>query len=159
MCTMQCNRNFNILINWSKVIARQTGLPRNVCKVQNDENKNWPTLRGSKPNQMNSKRLKIWNIGSLLWILGTPKAASYDTFLGTRYSMTKMILLPRLPLLLQPEGCFIFFLLQMEWSWKTVYIDFSWLKNWHTWSIFRGIHSGTIHLNWPIMDLKLWHPK
>ena len=84
---MQHNRNFNILVNWVKIRARQTGLPRNVCKVQNDENSNWPTLRDSKPNQMDSKWSEIWNIGSLLWILDILKVASYDTFLGARYSL------------------------------------------------------------------------
>ena len=57
--TIQCNRNFKIMVNWSNFIACQTGLPRKVCKVQNDENYDWPTLRGSKPNQMDLKWFKI----------------------------------------------------------------------------------------------------
>ena len=83
---MQHNRNFNIWVNWVKVIACQTGLPKILCKVQIYENNNWPTLRDSKPNQIDSKWLKIWNIGSLVWILDTPKVANNKTFLVARYS-------------------------------------------------------------------------
>ena len=86
--TIQCNMNFNISINWFKIIMHQTGPPRNMCKVQKHENSNWPTLRGLKPNQTDSKWLKIWNIGSQVRILGTPKFVGYDTFLGARYSKT-----------------------------------------------------------------------
>ena len=64
MYTMQCNRNFNILINWSKVITRQIGLPRIICNYTNAQNSKWPTLRDSKPSEMGLKQLKLWNIGS-----------------------------------------------------------------------------------------------
>ena len=33
MSTIQYNRNFYISVNWSEVITRQIGVPRNVCKV------------------------------------------------------------------------------------------------------------------------------
>jgi hypothetical protein len=59
MSTMQCKRNFNILVNWSKVITRQIGLPRIMNIVHQYENSKLSTLRDSKPNQMDSKWLKI----------------------------------------------------------------------------------------------------
>lgn len=55
MSTMQHNRNFNIWVNWVKIIAFQIGLPRIMCKFQKHENSKLPTLKGSKPSQTNSK--------------------------------------------------------------------------------------------------------
>ena len=46
-----------------------------------------------------------------------------------------------------------------ELTWKSVHMDSSWLKIWHTWSIFSGQYRGTINFTWPITDLKLWHPE
>ena len=74
------------MVNWSKVIARQTRPPRIVNNYTNAQNSKRPTLRELKPNQTDSKRFGIWNIGSWIWILGTPKVAGYDAFLGARYS-------------------------------------------------------------------------
>ena len=84
--TMHRKSNFRILVNCSKVIARQTGLSTNVRKVHQHENSKLPTLRDSKPNQMDSKWLEIWNIGSQVWTLDTLKVAYHETFLGVRYS-------------------------------------------------------------------------
>ena len=89
-CKIQCKRNFSILVNWFKVITSQTRLPRILnCLHQHDNNK-WPTLRDSKPSQIDSKWIKIWKIGSLVWTLNTPKVTIHETLLGVRYSIANI---------------------------------------------------------------------
>ena len=74
-----CKRNFVTRVNWSRFMARQTGLPRNMEDMQIYNRDDWPTLRGSKPSQNMSKRLEIWNIGSQICMLNILKVAGYDS--------------------------------------------------------------------------------
>ena len=71
--------NFIIWVNWSKFIVCQTGLPKNMNKMQIYNKGNWPTLRGSKPSQTDSRRLETWNIGSLICILNILKVENHET--------------------------------------------------------------------------------
>ena len=64
----------------------QTGLPRIVNNWTSEQNNNWPTLRGSKPIQTDSKWAENWNIGSMICIINILKVVSHDIFLGKRYS-------------------------------------------------------------------------
>ena len=84
--TIHCKRKFSISVNWVKIIACQTGLPRNVCKLYQHENSKLPILRYWKHSQTDSKWLKIWNIDSQVWTLNIPKVVNHKTFQGARYS-------------------------------------------------------------------------
>ena len=85
-----CKRNFFIWVNWSKVMACQTGLPEIMNNMQIYNKGNWPTLRGSKPSQKDSEWPETGNIGSLIRILNFLKVASHETQLNQRYSNTNM---------------------------------------------------------------------
>ena len=51
--------NFLVSVNWVKVITSQTGPPRILNNLHQHDNNKQPTLRDSKPSQMDLKQLKI----------------------------------------------------------------------------------------------------
>ena len=83
----QCKNNFFIWVNQVKDIIGRTRLPR-IVNYTNALNSKLPTLRGSKPSQIDSKWAENYNTCSLIYILNIPNVAGHETFLGKRYSKT-----------------------------------------------------------------------
>lgn len=85
---MKFKRNYISMVKWVKDMTDQTWLSRILGNYTQSENDKLPTLKDSKPNQMNLKWLKTWNIASMVCILNIPKVGNHETFPNTIYSKT-----------------------------------------------------------------------